>query len=142
VLNGQDVVVLLKLAGQDRDWTVRSLEAELGIPLREEIARVRRQGYAIVDEELEAGLRSVAVPIDDAAGKVTAAVQSLGSGIPHVRCRPATAAAAALARSGCRNRARPRRERRASPVVRLGTALAVVTEQPVLVSTGRRGCRA
>ena len=32
VLNGQDIVVLLKLAGQDRDWTVRSLEAELGIP--------------------------------------------------------------------------------------------------------------
>jgi IclR family pca regulon transcriptional regulator len=42
--------------------------------LREEIARVRRQGYAIVDEELEAGLRSVAVPIDHAAGGVTAAV--------------------------------------------------------------------
>ena len=31
VLNGQDIVVLLKLAGQDEDWTVRSLEAELGI---------------------------------------------------------------------------------------------------------------
>jgi hypothetical protein len=32
MLNGQDIVVLLKLAGQDQDWTVRSLEAELGIP--------------------------------------------------------------------------------------------------------------
>src|SRR5215208_1523044 len=32
VLNGQDIVVLLKLAGPDQDWTVRSLEAELGIP--------------------------------------------------------------------------------------------------------------
>lgn len=31
MLNGQDIVVLLKLAGQDRDWTVRSLEAEMGI---------------------------------------------------------------------------------------------------------------
>ncbi len=31
MLNGQDIVVLLKLAGHDRDWTVRSLEAELGI---------------------------------------------------------------------------------------------------------------
>ena len=31
VLNGQDIVVLLKLAGHDQDWTVRSLEAELGI---------------------------------------------------------------------------------------------------------------
>jgi hypothetical protein len=32
VLNGQDVIVLLKLAGEDQEWTVRSLEAELGIP--------------------------------------------------------------------------------------------------------------
>ena len=32
MLNGQDVVVLLKLAGHQATWTVRSLEAELGIP--------------------------------------------------------------------------------------------------------------
>jgi hypothetical protein len=32
VLNGQDIVVLLKLAGHCEEWTVRSLEAELGIP--------------------------------------------------------------------------------------------------------------
>lgn len=32
MLNGQDVVVLLKLAGHDEAWTVRSLEAELDIP--------------------------------------------------------------------------------------------------------------
>ncbi len=31
MLNGQDIVVLLKLAGQDQDWTVRSLEADMGI---------------------------------------------------------------------------------------------------------------
>ena len=31
VLNGQDVVVLLKLAGHGEDWTVRSLEADLGM---------------------------------------------------------------------------------------------------------------
>ena len=31
VLNGQDVVVLLKLAGHGEDWTVRSLEADLGV---------------------------------------------------------------------------------------------------------------
>ena len=42
--------------------------------LRREIERVRRQGYAIVDEELEAGLRSIAAPIHDAAGAVAAAV--------------------------------------------------------------------
>jgi IclR family transcriptional regulator, pca regulon regulatory protein len=42
--------------------------------LREAIQEVRRQGYAIVDEELEIGLRSIAVPIRDAAGVVVAAV--------------------------------------------------------------------
>jgi IclR family pca regulon transcriptional regulator len=42
--------------------------------LHDEIERVRRQGYAIVDEELEAGLRSIAAPIRDSAGAVTAAV--------------------------------------------------------------------
>lgn len=31
MLNGQDVVVLLKLAGHSEAWTVRSLEADLGI---------------------------------------------------------------------------------------------------------------
>lgn len=31
MLNGQDVVILLKLAGHGEDWTVRSLEADLGI---------------------------------------------------------------------------------------------------------------
>lgn len=31
MLNGQDVVVLLKLAGHSEDWTVRSLEADLGM---------------------------------------------------------------------------------------------------------------
>src|SRR5688500_18133653 len=42
--------------------------------LRAAIQQVRRQGYAIVDEELEIGLRSIAVPIRDAAGAVVAAV--------------------------------------------------------------------
>ena len=42
--------------------------------LREAIQEVRRQGYAIVDEELEIGLRSIAVPICDAMGVVVAAI--------------------------------------------------------------------
>jgi hypothetical protein len=32
VLNGQDIVVLLKLAGLPAGWTIRSLESELGLP--------------------------------------------------------------------------------------------------------------
>jgi IclR family transcriptional regulator, pca regulon regulatory protein len=40
--------------------------------LRKEIERVTREGYAMVDQELEEGLRSAAVPIRDAAGHVAA----------------------------------------------------------------------
>jgi IclR family pca regulon transcriptional regulator len=35
---------------------------------------VRRQGWSLVDQELEAGLRSVAAPIHDRDGHVVAAV--------------------------------------------------------------------
>ncbi|WSC96899.1 helix-turn-helix domain-containing protein [Streptomyces sp. NBC_01754] len=36
--------------------------------------RVREQGHALVDEELEAGLRSVAVPVRDRAGRAIASI--------------------------------------------------------------------
>jgi IclR family pca regulon transcriptional regulator len=42
--------------------------------LRAELDRVRRQGWAMVDQELEEGLRSVAAPIHDRGGRVVAAV--------------------------------------------------------------------
>jgi IclR family pca regulon transcriptional regulator len=42
--------------------------------LRAEIDRVRAQGYAIVDQELEIGLRSMAVPIVGAGRRVVAAM--------------------------------------------------------------------
>jgi IclR family pca regulon transcriptional regulator len=42
--------------------------------LREIVAEAGRQGYAIVDQELEEGLRAVAVPIHGAGGSVTAAI--------------------------------------------------------------------
>jgi IclR family transcriptional regulator, pca regulon regulatory protein len=42
--------------------------------LRTEIARVRRQGWALVDQELEDGLRSVAAPIAGVDGSVVAAI--------------------------------------------------------------------
>jgi IclR family pca regulon transcriptional regulator len=42
--------------------------------LRAELAHVRRQGWAMVDQELEEGLRSVAAPIRDRDGRVVAAV--------------------------------------------------------------------
>ena len=42
--------------------------------LRAELDRVREQGWALVDQELEDGLRSVAAPIRDRDGAVVAAV--------------------------------------------------------------------
>jgi IclR family pca regulon transcriptional regulator len=42
--------------------------------LRELLERVRKQGYAATDQELEEGLRSLAVPIHDASGAVIAAL--------------------------------------------------------------------
>ncbi|WP_173932803.1 IclR family transcriptional regulator C-terminal domain-containing protein [Chelativorans sp. Marseille-P2723] len=38
------------------------------------VAEVRRAGYAIVDEELELGLRSIAVPVRNRSGRVVAAI--------------------------------------------------------------------
>jgi IclR family pca regulon transcriptional regulator len=42
--------------------------------LERELGRVRRQGWALVDQELEDGLRSIAAPVRDAAGRGLAAV--------------------------------------------------------------------
>jgi IclR family transcriptional regulator, pca regulon regulatory protein len=42
--------------------------------LLDALERVRRQGWAAVDQELEEGLRSLAVPIHDASGTVIAAL--------------------------------------------------------------------
>jgi IclR family pca regulon transcriptional regulator len=42
--------------------------------LRDILAAVRHDGYALVDEELELGLRSIAVPVRGASGNVLAAL--------------------------------------------------------------------
>ena len=42
--------------------------------LRRHLAEIRDKGYAINDEELELGLRSVAAPVRDARGEVVAAI--------------------------------------------------------------------
>ncbi|MBT2416504.1 helix-turn-helix domain-containing protein [Streptomyces sp. ISL-22] len=55
-----------------RPLTARTLTAPDA--LRAELRRVRRQGYAVVDQELEEGLRSVAAPVRDRDGEVIAAV--------------------------------------------------------------------
>jgi IclR family pca regulon transcriptional regulator len=42
--------------------------------LRDVLAQVRRDGYAVNNEELELGLRSIAVPVRGASGRVLAAL--------------------------------------------------------------------
>lgn len=50
-----------------------------------QIAMVRTQGYAMVDQEVELGLRSLAVPIRDRPGKVIAA---LNTGMAAIHAEP------------------------------------------------------
>ncbi|WP_158848708.1 IclR family transcriptional regulator domain-containing protein [Saccharothrix deserti] len=50
------------------DRTVRTVDM-----LREEIDKARAQGWALVDSELEHGLRGAAAPVRDRAGRVVAA---------------------------------------------------------------------
>jgi len=61
------------LAGVDlvplTDHTLSSVKA-----LRARVREVRSQGFALVDQELEYGLRSLAAPVHNRAGKVVAAV--------------------------------------------------------------------
>ena len=42
--------------------------------LRRVLAEVRRDGYALVDQELEIGLRSIAVPVRDGTGRCVASI--------------------------------------------------------------------
>ncbi|MET9685301.1 IclR family transcriptional regulator domain-containing protein [Streptomyces coeruleorubidus] len=75
-------VILAHLPGEDAE--ARLARAELKPLTRRtittpealltELRRVRRQGYAVVDQELEEGLRSVAAPVRDRDGDVVAAV--------------------------------------------------------------------
>jgi len=63
--------------------------------IRKAILEVRKDGYAIVDEELEAGLRSIAIPVCTRGNQVVAAI-NVGTHISRVdratlmkRCLPA-----------------------------------------------------
>lgn len=57
--------------------------------LREELDRVREQGWALVDQELEMGVRSVAVALHDSSAKAIAAlnVSSHAGRVPLARLR-------------------------------------------------------
>ena len=82
--------------------------------LRTEIEAARRQGYCIVDQELELGLRSLAAPIVDPDGRVVAAVNistqaaRYSLDVVHADLVPAVrATAAAISGDLARTRHRP-----------------------------------
>lgn len=57
---------------QLRPLTARTITTAAA--LTAELARVRTQGWALVDQELEEGLRALAAPLHDRSGRVVAAV--------------------------------------------------------------------
>jgi IclR family pca regulon transcriptional regulator len=57
--------------------------------LKEILADVRQQGYAMIEEELEIGLRSIAVPVRGASGRVLAAL-NVGAHAARVSSRKMT----------------------------------------------------
>ena len=90
--------------------TATTLSSSAG--LEAELDSVRHQGWAVVDQELEIGLRSMAAPIRDAAGTVVAAINvsmraKLGDGLdqvdairPHLLATAAAISADVAAKSG------------------------------------------
>jgi IclR family pca regulon transcriptional regulator len=56
---------VLRAAGDEQHWPT---------DLRDTLAGVRERGWAIVDQELEHGIRSIAAPLHTADGSVTAAI--------------------------------------------------------------------
>jgi IclR family transcriptional regulator, pca regulon regulatory protein len=85
-------VLLAALSGKELDAFLARSKLQSFTPytvtdrveLRALIEKVRRNGYAIVDQELEVDLRAVAVPVLNAAGRVIAAmnVSAQGSRTP------------------------------------------------------------
>ena len=52
----------------------RSTRSPTSTTLEAELAKVRSQGWALVDQELEMGLRSVAAPLRDSSGRTIASI--------------------------------------------------------------------
>ncbi|WP_210588373.1 IclR family transcriptional regulator C-terminal domain-containing protein [Streptomyces sp. GESEQ-35] len=67
-----DVPEAARVFGELRALTPRTVTDPAAVS--ELLDEVRSQGYALVDEELEEGLRSIAVPVRDRTGRVVAAV--------------------------------------------------------------------
>jgi IclR family pca regulon transcriptional regulator len=86
-------VLLAALPGEELEGYLATAELNSLTPktvtdpmrLREVLQEVRSKRYAVVDEELEVGLRSIAVPVISRSGRVMAA---MNSGVSAARMSP------------------------------------------------------
>lgn len=75
-------VLLAGLPVEDREAYLRTCEPRRTTPhtlttvaeIRDRVERAGTEGYSITDEELELGMRSMAVPVTDSGGRVQAAM--------------------------------------------------------------------
>ncbi len=74
LLSGLDDAGLDAFLGRVRLEPLTAATVQSAASLRREIERVRKQGWALVDQELEDGLRSIAAPIRNPDGEVAAAI--------------------------------------------------------------------
>jgi IclR family pca regulon transcriptional regulator len=91
-------VLLASLPPEELEARLRKIELRRLTPhtvrtkkaLGGELERVREQGFAMVDQELEEGLRSAAVPIADTEGRIAAlniSVHASRAGMDELRDR-------------------------------------------------------
>ncbi|MEY2840010.1 MAG: hypothetical protein RJB60_2309 [Pseudomonadota bacterium] len=90
-------VLLAALPEDEREQRVAAMEMVPRTPktvtdpdeLLMQLAKVRRQGYALINEELELGLLSMAVPLRDRSGRVVAAInvsaQARQTSVEHMK---------------------------------------------------------
>lgn len=84
-------VILAGLPAEELDEYLADIELRAFTPttiidttsLRAELTRIREQGFAIVDQELEPGLRSLAAPVYSPSGRVVAAVNVSTQTVVH-----------------------------------------------------------
>ena len=76
LLSGLDESALDAALGKLASYTPRTITGRA--KFREELARVREQGYAVAVDELEVGLTAVAAPIRNAHGDVVASMSVSG----------------------------------------------------------------
>ena len=72
VLDGDDLVYVARASAN----RIMTIALTVGTRLREVLAEARSRGWTAVDQELEAGVRSIAVPIRDSSRKVVAAINA------------------------------------------------------------------